>query len=553
MSTSSERKRKLDAAFEVWSCAVVDAIRRAHRERLGLRVTIPEHGGDAVYELLDGEEVIGRGVVAGVQMALPFEAPRVEVPATSPDPVIQPGPTRAPPAAPAEPPVTEPAATTPAGVVRDGFTVQDLARLPPEALAELDAIYPAGGLVWADPEGGGTPAWWTVATFEPASIADRLIDLGRRHPFELLTRAVQPRDAAHVDAALSTAEHAESFLDAAQASRVMLDYPPPSPVVVLSVEVPESREEPNTWAAAAGVRWFEGPPPFLLHWGVEGGAQRRDHVRLVASVPRAELALVGALLDVAGVNATQTDGMGLKAANVLRFGTHVFERNGDTDPWHVVNVRADEWVELSRGTDTRSVSARELEPVYDGSGRFRFVVTPPPKGPRKRSSSKRDAKPENVPRPPSAGAATNARRALLIMDSGDWLRALRGLRAWDLAKTPEAGRMVGGRNRPLVLLYTPAVDSPDIDMLLARLAKEKRAVLDCGTVAAAEVFDLAPSNRAVRQRWNAAHPDRAVDIPGEALPAGKAPEPSGKRAKKPSGPMPTLGRALVSPEEGAPS
>lgn len=418
MSTSSERKRKLDAAFEVWSCAVVDAIRRAHRERLGLRVTIPEHGGDAVYELLDGEEVIGRGVVAGVQMALPFDAPRAEapaVPAAPSAPVVQSVPS---PAAPAEPPVTEPAATTPVVLVRDGFTVQDLARLPTEALAELDAIYPAGGLVWVDLEGGGAPAWWTVATFEPASIADRLVDLGRRHPFELLTRAAKPGDVARLDAAISTAAHVASFLDAALASRAMFgkgaskrqddvdDYPPPSPVVVLSVEVPESREEPNTWAAATGVRWFEGPPPFLLHWGVEGGAQRRDHVRLVASVPRAELALVEALLDVASVNATQTDGMGLKAANVLRFGTHVFERNGDTDPWHVVNVRADEWVELSRGTDTRSVSARELEPVYDGSGRFRFVVTPPPKGPRKRPPSRRDAKPENVSQPPSVESAT---------------------------------------------------------------------------------------------------------------------------------------------------
>lgn len=114
--------------------------------------------------------------------------------------------------------------------------------------------------------------------------------------------------------------------------------------------------------------------------------------------------------------------------------------------------------------------------------------------------------------PSSPITAPLRQRAIILRDSGDWSRARKGLAAWDAIKTPGAGSQSGGSCQPLVIIYTPAVNSPDVMTLLQRLAKEKRSFLDLGEVDRAVLFDHAPSNREIRKRWNAAHPDMQVDV-----------------------------------------
>lgn len=105
-------------------------------------------------------------------------------------------------------------------------------------------------------------------------------------------------------------------------------------------------------------------------------------------------------------------------------------------------------------------------------------------------------------------------RVVILTDAGNWGAARKGLAAWDATKTPGAGSQSGGACSPLVMLYTPATESPDVETLLKRLAKEKRSFLDLGVVASGGVHDIAPSNRSVRERWNAAHPGKAVAVKG---------------------------------------
>jgi hypothetical protein len=113
-------------------------------------------------------------------------------------------------------------------------------------------------------------------------------------------------------------------------------------------------------------------------------------------------------------------------------------------------------------------------------------------------------------------------RALIVHDEGaDSLGARKGLHAWSAEKTPGAGLQSGGENAPLVMLWTPATDSPDVAKLLARYAKVKRPVLDLGVIAGGRLGELAPSVREVRQRWNAAHPGARVDVPEVAKTAKK--------------------------------
>jgi len=121
---------------------------------------------------------------------------------------------------------------------------------------------------------------------------------------------------------------------------------------------------------------------------------------------------------------------------------------------------------------------------------------------------------EGAERPAAAPAALLRVRAVLVTEAGDWMKCRKGLAAWAAEKTPGAGALSGGSNSPLVLLWTPAVASPDVAKLFAKLAKEKRRHLDLGEVPAATVHDFAPSNRAVRERWNDAHPEAKVDAGG---------------------------------------
>lgn len=105
-------------------------------------------------------------------------------------------------------------------------------------------------------------------------------------------------------------------------------------------------------------------------------------------------------------------------------------------------------------------------------------------------------------------------RALIVHDAGaDSLGARKGLHAWSAERTPGAGSQSGGDLAPLVMLWTPATDSPDVAKLLARYAKVNRPVLDLGVIARSHLNALAPFQPEVRARWNAAHPAHRVSVP----------------------------------------
>ena len=105
-------------------------------------------------------------------------------------------------------------------------------------------------------------------------------------------------------------------------------------------------------------------------------------------------------------------------------------------------------------------------------------------------------------------------RALIVHDAGaDSLGARKGLHAWSAEKTPGAGSQSGGDCAPLVMLWTPRVESPDVEKLLARYAKVKRPVLDLEVIASADRHTLAPFQPDARERWNAAHPAHRVSVP----------------------------------------
>lgn len=144
--------------------------------------------------------------------------------------------------------------------------------------------------------------------------------------------------------------------------------------------------------------------------------------------------------------------------------------------------------------------------------------------------------PDPLPRAPEPVAAPVFRqRVLIVSDAGDWSRARKGLAAWDAMRTPGAGSQSGGSCAPLVMLHTPAVAHKDVVKLLERLAKDKRRYLDLGEVDARTVHDHAPSNRSVRERWNAEHPRAMVSVGGEVVVTGAPAKPAKKtRAAKAS-------------------
>lgn len=139
--------------------------------------------------------------------------------------------------------------------------------------------------------------------------------------------------------------------------------------------------------------------------------------------------------------------------------------------------------------------------------------------------------------PPAAGAkpeepapASAPQRVLIVHTEGDdWMGARKGLPAWQADKTPGAGFTTGGSAAPLAMLHTPAVDSADVAKLLARYQKAGRRVLDLGVVAGDKVFDCDPSNRAIHERWNVAHPHARVSVPDEPKPAKNASTKKGGR------------------------
>ncbi len=227
-----------------------------------------------------------------------------------------------------------------------------------------------------------------------------------------------------------------------------------------------------------------------------------------------------------------TEGPDHQRASIVTFGTEVFdaEELDGTErarPWRVARVEASGVVELSRAavevrgvksidTDTREVSIDALRSFHDGTGRFRLESAP--KEPPARRRRGRPAKTEAAPAFEASESGEDRVHALVTFEMAgfEWEALLRGLRAWDPTKTPTACGIRGASNQPLELRYAPA-GSPDVATLVERLREAGAPFLDLGEVPRRAVFDKAPSNRAVREAWNAAHPDDRVSIPTRAI------------------------------------
>lgn len=122
-------------------------------------------------------------------------------------------------------------------------------------------------------------------------------------------------------------------------------------------------------------------------------------------------------------------------------------------------------------------------------------------------------------------------RVILLPDDADWSKYSRGLAGWSAEKTPGAGSLSGGANRPLLMEHTP-VGHGDIEKLLARLDRGGVPYLDLGDRPKSQLYDCAPSCSATRELWNLAHPTRQVTRgaaePGWA-PVEATPAPAGTR------------------------
>lgn len=272
---SNERKQNLGVAWAVWIETVTKVLTRAREDRLGCRIDVPARGGDAVCELLDGAEVIGRYVAMGVQPALPLGEPAPSPTgfqretATKPQ---EPAPvetevvtgyqaaaeaaTRAPVGDPAsalgellaaaegtllphaqgpvtvrslrpvadlraeDAPETAPAADVPDGETkrwRYGISHHTLAKLPREALDALARIHPTP-YAWTDLNGGGSPAWWMVYPLDGSmgsTTAPAFYDFGAAHKVSYLTRQDTAKDRAQL-AALPHVTLAEAAVTSAE-------------------------------------------------------------------------------------------------------------------------------------------------------------------------------------------------------------------------------------------------------------------------------------------------------------------------------------------------
>ena len=168
----SERKRNLGIAWSVWIETVTQALTRAREDRLGCRIDVPARGGDAVCELLDGAEVIGRYVAMGVQVGLPLGEAKAE-------------PSR--------------------GRVRYGFRPADLAVLTDDELARLDDLFP-GGFVQARLPRTDPAVWWHTRSTEPSeATAAFLVWTISRLPGGVPVANDDPDDQRRIDAAREVA------------------------------------------------------------------------------------------------------------------------------------------------------------------------------------------------------------------------------------------------------------------------------------------------------------------------------------------------------------
>lgn len=117
--------------------------------------------------------------------------------------------------------------------------------------------------------------------------------------------------------------------------------------------------------------------------------------------------------------------------------------------------------------------------------------------------------PAEVPAEAPVVATEPLHRVLLLPDDADWSKYSRGLAGWSAEKTPGAGGLSGGANRPLLMEHTPTGHG-DIEKLLARLDKAGVPYLDLGDRPKSQLYDCAPSYRATRELWNLAHPTHQV-------------------------------------------
>lgn len=140
----SERKQNLSVAWSVWLDAATTALTRAREDRLGCRIDVPARGGDAVCELLDGAEVIGRYVAMGVQPALPLGEAKADAPSSQ----VR---------------------------CRYGFRPDELVFLTDDELDDLDGWFP-GGFVQVHLPRTDPAVWWHTQYTEPSATSRTFLE-----------------------------------------------------------------------------------------------------------------------------------------------------------------------------------------------------------------------------------------------------------------------------------------------------------------------------------------------------------------------------------------
>lgn len=544
----SERKDRLAVAWAVWLDVTVSALRRAREDRLGCRIDVPARGGDAVCELLDGAEVIGRYVAMGAQPALPLGEP-----APSPTGFQRETATK-----PQEPAPVETEVVTGYQAAAEAATRAPVGE-PASALGELLAA--AEGTLLPHAQG---PV--TVRSLRP--VADLRAEEQAPAITEALKRKLETPDCAlcHSDAPTALqlgvtvfvwfpgARLPEAYtLHTLVAEDALLEAP--------DAALADGRARPPTlrapreavrWAASDegdGGRWEYTAPAADVPDGETKRWRYGISPHTLATLPPEALAALArihptryAWADLNGGGSPAwwmvypLDGsMGSTTAPALYdFGAahKVSYLTRQDTPKDRAQLAALPYVTLAEAAATSAEMVRATKaPAKDTATKRAPAKAAPTKktAATKAPTANRDPKPENVSEKPAKGDAVR----VLLVPSADWEKLAKGLKGWDPAKTPGARRVIGGAAAPLALVFAPAAH-PDVDRLLARLATAKIPYTDRGEVEARKAFDHDPALRAVREAWNEDHPNRPVTV-GEA-PRGWAKQPA-----------PTIRRSLATP------
>lgn len=542
----SERKRNLGIAWSVWIETVTQALTRAREDRLGCRIDVPARGGDAVCELLDGAEVIGRYVAMGVQVGLPLGEAKAE-------------PSR--------------------GRVRYGFRPADLAVLTDDELARLDDLFP-GGFVQARLPRTDPAVWWHTRSTEPSEATaaflvwtisrlpggvpvanddpddQRRIDAAREVAFAPSTTnlvnlfrwpsaptgfqhatAETPQEPAPVETATSggyqaaaeaatrapVGDPASALGELLAAAEGTLLPHAQGPVTVRSLRpVADLRAEdaPET-APAADVpdgetkRWRYG---ISHHTLAKLPREALDALARIHPTPYAWTDLNGGgspawwmvyPLDGSMGSTTAPAFYDFGAAHKVSYLTRQDTAKDRAQLAALPHVTLAE----AAVTSAEMMSATKA-PAKDAATKRKPEKTAPAK---KTAPTSRDPKPENVSKKPAKGDVV---RVIVTPDDEDlgglkgvrWLDLARGLPGWNPMKTPHAGGVSGGTCRPLALHAAPP--GLDVKRLLALLHTKKIPFLDFGDVPKSKQFDFAPSLRSIRAQWNDAHPKHPVALGG---------------------------------------